>query len=159
MQAHKHTSTTHSDSHKHIPHDLDSPPAYCEDPITLQCLQVQQGPQGRQASRLCLCTHTCPACQEKWPPRSPGDAQCGAPARQRTLCEYHLAWPDCRQIAANRQYGGGQCVKWCSEVLRTTQCAPHGQFCIYFGGLLTQGEDAFFVYTILKRTIYNLMNK
>lgn len=47
-----------SHSYKHIPHDLDLPLSMCEDPITLQCLQVEREPlkAGRQAD--CVSVHT-----------------------------------------------------------------------------------------------------
>lgn len=112
------------------------------------------GPQGRQASRLCLYTHTCPVCQEKWPPLSPGGTQCGTPAWPRTRCKYHLAWPDCLQHAANRQCGGGQCFKLCSGITRTAWHAPHCELYIQFWGLLAQGVVASLIFLQGQVTIF-----
>lgn len=61
----------------------------------------------RQAG--CVSVHTpVPSTRRNDPHASPGGTQRDTPAWLTTWCEYHLAWPDWLQLAANRQCGGGQ---------------------------------------------------
>ncbi len=108
----------------------------------------------------CVSVHTpVPSARRNDPPRSPGGTHCGSPARPRTWCEYHLAWPDCLQRAANRQCGGGQRFKLCSEITRTAWHVPHCDLSIQFWGLLTQGVVASLVFLHFKRPGYHFMKE
>lgn len=146
-------------AHKHNP----TPPTLTQintSQLTWTCPQHVWGPHNsavftgtawplRQAGRRadCVSAHTpVPSARRNDPHSPPGGTQCGAPAWPRTRCEYHLVWPDCQQRAANRQCGGGQWFKLCSEITGTAWHVPHCELCIQFSGLLTQGVVASFVF-------------
>lgn len=108
MHTQTHSNTAHTDMHKHIRADLNLPSVCVRTPWLCGVYRYSKTRKaGGRASRLCVCTHTCPVYQEKWPPRSPWDTRRDTAAWLRTWCEYYQAWPDWLQLAANRQGGGG----------------------------------------------------
>lgn len=75
---------------------------------------------------------------------------CSWPAKDMVWIPH---WPHCLQSAANRQCGGGQCFKLCSEIMRIASRAPHCELCIQFflrGGCWLKVSLLFFLSYVLK---------
>lgn len=115
------TPYTHKNAHTHTHKHTPMPPTLTRintSQLTWTYPQHVWGPHNsavftgtagplRQAG--CVSVHTpVPSTRRNDPHASPGGTQRDTPAWLTTWCEYHLAWPDWLQLAANRQCGGGQ---------------------------------------------------